>query len=401
MKKFCLVTLSLVALVGCRPRVTPEAAIDAALVPGADFYAYQNIAVINASAVHQWQVDINTKIQNILAQDDQNPNVYDSIMQLQALAERLGLAPDNLDQSVVSAAFATFVTNTIPLFNERNFSDISFDDLRFIAGLTFKQPISPNAPREFFDDIHKRLVDSDPTMADDIEKLHQYVTVSDFSHGNAAGVNITLKGVEENDFGIPADKVPTFSLALLANGRALYMGFQKDVNAAIDRANAGEKAALSAGVQKLLDTPLVRHDSLTAVVVPPVLSDVLMRFGNPFDDDAIPVGLKPVVNAVMALQGVCAAATYGDEYNGTLTFVFDTPERAVELKDYIQINVLGLLKMALFQFIGQNTACAESLVATVDGNAVTIHCNITAADLDVCSSVIEKWLATPDLDADE
>ena len=215
-------------------------------------------------------------------------------------------------------------------------------------------------------------------------------------------MTLTFKLDADDIEDMPIDKVPVFAAALPADGRVVFIGLEKDVRAALDRAGAGTKAEPSAELKKLLESslagaPLNARDFHGAFVMPQAFRDAMAELETKMSGVAahMPPGMFPGIQAAKFLQGLRFANAYGEKLDGTINLVLNSAENAATLKDVLQINVLNMAKMMLFQLTGKNTAFAESLAAVVDAESVSVKYTLAAEDIDFFFNLVKGKISEP------
>jgi len=401
-----------IALCAATPHLraaTPEAAMNAAIVPGADLHAeYKNLAKIYASPVYKQILAVTERYMQFMQEMMKNagqdmPFDFD-FKAVMALGDKHNLGVENYDGCVYSLAINPFIARCVALAKDGG--DIThIDDLRVLFACSFHKPVTKENLRGYFNELVAfgvKLAKSMEVDTEEIEKFlaeaPEHIGVTDFTHGGATGFNITPKPDEDDRKDFPLEKIPVLSIALLADGKALFIGLEDEVKAAIDRANAGEKAEPSPALKKLLDAPLggkplAAREEVFAYVVPQLFRDFLTDVTKDLKDEDLPLpGLKPAINAAKNLQGFRGFGEYGDKMDCVMSFAFDTPERAVEVRDFLQINVLNMAKMFLFQLVGKNTAFAESLAAAAEGDSASIALSLSGDDLNLFFDTFKKYI---------
>ncbi len=363
---------------------TPEAAMNAAIVPGADVQFYSNEAKVNATPIAKKISELSAKIQD-LVKDKDNGDVK-RLQALEQLCEAEGLGDENCESAIFSADIGAFLTTLAKHFKEESDATLSLESLHAIGAYAFKNPITPAALKKVTDEALKTFVDDN----DELKRLR----ISDFTHGDAVGLSLTFDIPADEIDDVPFDKIPVLSAALLAGNKVLVAGLEQDVRAAIDRANAGAKAEPSLALKALIDSslagsPLAKHDAYAAIVIPQIVRDAVAEIEKEFSGH-MPPGVLPGIQAGKVWQGLRLASAYGAKLDATINFVLDTPERATSVKDLLQINALNMAKMGLFQFAGKNTTLAENLSATTDGASTSVNLTITAEDIDFFFDMAKK-----------
>ena len=377
MSKPCLrfIALAVAAAASHLHAVTPQAAMDAALVPGADFHAASCPAKISASAIGRHitratkETDaIPADVFDALSQglEDGPPQLRFLLATLKSSLEKLGVTADNIEQVTASAN-----TGTISLLSLQSADDIT--------AVLFKAPVDPQVLRQCLGDILGAVNAVAAGLGPKAAEVMRRLTLSGVAHGNAAGAAITFK--IHND-----DDDPAVSFALLADNRVLVVGFQDAVNAVIDRANAGQKAAPSPKLAKLLDArfggPLVPPpDACFALAIPKMFRHIGVEALNQ-TAGSVPPEYQAVADAARGLLGFRVTTAYDGKARAAASVLLNDPGRAAALRDFLHINLLGMAKMGLFHFAGKNTAFAESLAAVADGDTVSILAEITAEDIE-------------------
>ncbi|MCL1887597.1 MAG: hypothetical protein FWF96_01840, partial [Kiritimatiellaeota bacterium] len=387
---FCAAAVATSATMFHLCAATPEAAINAAPVPGADVYAYSNDAKIQASAIAK-QVEALTKKFKELAKADDDASKQ--IQALQDLCEKEGLSGENLTASVFSVAAGKTISAIVKALKEDETPELKVDDFGLIVAVAVKKPITKANLKNVFDGILKLA----PETSDKDEFLKHFAA-ADFTHGGVNGIAISLKLDEDDLEDMPFDKLPVFAVAFPADGKVVYLGMEKDVKAAIDRANAGTKAEPAAALKKILDAnlggkPLEKRDAFFAFVVPKVFRDAMAELEEQMDGaDFMPPGVLPGIKAAKELQGFRSFGDYGDKLDGTINFVLESAETAAMLKDVIQINVLNMGKMFAFQFIGKSIPFTDNLVAAADGASTSVNFTVTADDVNTVFDLIKNQM---------
>ena len=374
---------------------TPEALMNAALVPEADAYFYSNDAKVYASAITKPIEEFGTKLAKLIQDaDSATPKV--NLQALEDTLKRLGLANENIEASALSAMYVKLVEKGVKQFQEDLDEKFSTDEMSALFAVAFKKPVTKENLNQIIPEIKKLL----PADAD-LDEVLEHLAISGFKHGDATGYTFAVK-VDEEDFeDMPFVKPPVFVLAICAEGKVILLGFERDVKTALDRANAGTKAEPSAALKKLLDStlankPFAQYDCYGAFVVPQAFRDQMVKLEKQMADNSyLPPGVMPGIKAATVLQGMRFAQTCADKLDFAINFVLDTPDSATTLKDVLQINVLNMAKMGLFQLTGKNLAFAESLNATADANSTSMNFAITVADLNFAHEFIEKKIKEP------
>ena len=94
----------------------------------------------------------------------------------------------------------------------------------------------------------------------------------------------------------------------------------------------------------------------------------------------LPPGMSPVFDALKNLRGFRVVGNLGETVECAVGFSLDTPARAENFRDFMEINALSLAKIGLYQVRGKNTPLSESLKAVAEENSVTVHAAVTADD---------------------
>jgi len=371
---------------------TPEAAMNAATVPGADVYGYADYAKLYAAPIVKKLTEFTEKFQTLFKDKAES----EDIKKFEAFREkckRAGISEENLASIAYSLNIGKLIDKAVKAADG---DDINIDfttDIGVLLAISVKNPVTKDTLKGLAEELVKLLPD------DVTEDFPGKVETSDFTHGNAAGFTFTFKIDEDDLEDMPFDKPPVLSLALLAGNKVMIAGFDSDVKAAVDRANKGEKAEPSAELKKLLESTLGgaalnKRDDYAAIVMPKAFRDKMAELENEMKDFPV-AGIVPALQAAKVLQGLRAVSTYGEKLDCSVNFVLDNADSATAFKDFLQINVLGMAKMGLFQLTGKNTAFAESLAAVVDANSTSVNFTITAADLEFFFDTIKKKLDTP------
>ena len=358
--------------------VTPEAAVSAALVPGADFFAYANSAKIQNSPFVK-------HIENLAKSESPVP--------IEALLETPQFAPfksaiDKFTGNSLKQASASGVFTSLASY--------SFDNNGLLVCLVFEKPVDKAALRELvtaFGKFAGEAIDSipnaDKNVTDFFGRVKNRLQLSDLTHGGATGINVAYKLLNDPDD-------PVLSLALLADNKVLYVGFEQTVKAAIDRANDGKQAPVSKKFASLFapnfgGARFAQYDACGIFVIPVALRYLIAEI-EPAIADQIPPGFQSAANAVKGLQGWRFAYACGDKLDVAFSVLLNDPGRASALKEFLEINFIGLAKAQLFQFAGKNTAFAESLAANATANATSIQFTVTTADIDFFVELAKKQL---------
>ena len=357
-----------VVLSGCGKSVSSDAAIKAAIVPNADIVYYADYAKINASAIAKEGAVFVQSFQKTVS----GVMGDDKIAELMKLVESEGLTEANALTATASASVGKFMTAADAYdSDEEGSAKPSENDLSVLVAYSFSKPVSKDAVKKITAEFLKINPDAQ-------EEWDEMFKASDFNYAGVNGYTFTAQMDAEDLEQSPFEKAPTFALAFIGGGKVIYAGFEKDVKAAIDRANAGKTAAPSAELKKLLDSTLggsvlTKHDFYFAFAAPEMLREQLPAMAGMLGEDA--------VEAAKTFQGIRLAATYSDKANVTLNLVFGSNEIAEKIKDMVNIQVLAMAKMMLFQTAGKNLPLADSLTATADANSTSISFTITAADI--------------------
>ena len=374
---------------------TPEAAMNAIAVPGADGYGYCDYAKAYATPIFKKFEEFAKKLLDVMKDTPGGVDIkkYEAF---EELCKREGFGSDNYQSGAFSMAIGNFIEKTVKAAMDGGEPNIDFNDLSLVFGYSFKKSVSKEGISKLAKE-YAGLYAGD--VKETIEELLKKVAVADFAHGGATGFALSFKLDADDLEDMPFDKTPVLALALLADGKVMLFGLEKDVKAAVERANAGTKAEPSAELKKLLDssiggTPFARRDGYGANVIPKFFRDKMAELEDDMKDFPIS-GVVPAIKAAKVLQGLRFTSAYGDKLDFSINFVLDNAESAASLKDLIQINVLGMAKMGLYQVTGKNTAFAESLAAVVDANSTSINFSITAADLDSFLDFIKKNFEAP------
>jgi len=372
---------------------TPEAFMNAAPIPGADVHYYSNYAKLRTSPIYKKIEDITKKMRDP-ALDEDGSKIIRAFFEI---CEREGLSEDNVEVYILSAAVEKIATHIIKALKEDEEPKIIVDDFNILFALAVKKPVTRDNSKRLVDGVIKLAPDDDFA-----EEFNKRVAMDDFEHAGVPGLKITFKLDEDELKEKPFDKLPVVAMAFPAGGRVVYYGLEKDVKAAIDRANAGAKAEPSPALKKLLDsplagTPLGQRDCYGAWAVPLVFRDAMKDLHEEHEESGSGMlpGMLPGLKAATVLQGVRGFAAYGEKLDGVINFVLDSAESATALKEMLEINVLGLGKMGLYQFVGKNTEFAEKLAAVVEGESTSIQFSVGAADIDLYFEQMEKMMDGP------
>lgn len=399
MSKFSIYSASAlctVFLAGALHAVTPEAALNAALVPKADLVVSTKDGKINSSAIYKEIKPLFTQLQEEFIKNDATG--YKKLKQFETLLKAEGLDEDNIDVSAVSCSLGGLYAKFAPLLNNNTGEppQVSFDDISLVSASSLKKPVTEDTLKKVVESFAKTFGEKE------LEELNG-LTTKDFTHAGVKGLNLIITPQKDN---VPIESLArpvTITLALLADNKVLFLGLEKDVKAAIDRAKAGTKAEVSAELKKLLDTPvaggaLAKHDAYFAMVVPKLFRDWVAKTSAQFMDGPmagqLPAGVLPGIEAAKNLQGVRSTASYGQKADVNINFVLESPERAKAVKDLLEINVLGMAKMTLFQMLGKATPFTESLKSSADGSSTTLSCSVTADDCKTFVDFIKTRLSS-------
>jgi len=371
---------------------TPEAAINAATVPGADIYGYADCAKLNAAPIMKKLTEFTEKFQ-ALAKDKASSDEMKKFEVFKETCKRAGISEENLATLAYSLKIGKLIEKAIKASDGEDIKIDFAEDFGILLAISVKKPVSKDTLKNLANEFVKILPE------DVTEDFPGKVETADFTHGGAAGFSFTFKIDEDDLEDMPFEKPPVISLALLAGDKVMIAGFESDVKAAVDRANKGEKAEPSAELKKLLEsslggTVLNKRDDYAAIVMPKVFGNKMAELENEMKDFPI-AGIVPALQAAKVLQGLRIAAVYGEKLEYSINLVLDNAESANSLKDFLQINVLGMAKMGLYQLTGKNSAFADSLAAVVDAASTSLNFTLTAADLDLFFDTIKKKLDTP------
>ena len=369
---------------------TPVAALAAATVPNADVLFHSDNAKTRAAPIYKSLEEVGKKIQELAAKQDEDSA---KIMKgFQELCEKEGFSSENLETTVFSASFGKLVSEIIKAAKAGDEPELKVDDISFLLAASVKKPVTTGNLKK----IAAGMVALIP--GDDKEMLDKIVT-ADFEHNGVSGMSLTFKLDADELKDSPFDKVPVFAVALAADGKVVFAGLDSQVKAAIDRAKAGSEAEASAELKKLVQStlagePLNKRDVFGAFVMPQAFRDAMADLAKDMEDFPMP-GVVPGIQAIKTLQGVRIAQAYGAKFDCSINLVLDSAETANSFKDVLQINVMNMAKMGLFQLTGKNTAFAESLAAVADGASTSINFSITAEDINLFFDLLKKKLEEP------
>ncbi len=402
MKKSLFAVCAVMALHTFAPlhAVTQQAAIDAAIVPGAGYYGS---GVDTSQSAFSKQLEaIGNKYMDDMGKIKDAPfaGFYKNFNVLQELSKSAGLGEDSVERFLFSVNLSRVYANA------ESGQPPSFGDVDVLGAYVMKKPLAADAMQKFIPAAIKLFADGKPTPN---------VKTQDFSHGgvNGVSVNVDFAGIDFLPFPGEAPKLPPFAFVTLGDNKVIYMGYEKDVKAAIDRANAGTKTAFTPELKKLHDAtlagaPVTKHDGLLIWVAPKALRDFATTMGDQaVAGGMLPPGMQPALDAAKNFQGLRILMDVSDKATGALNLVVDTPERAKTLRDFLEINALGAAKMGLYQATGKNLPFAESLKAVADGDSVSINFTATVDDyatfLEIAKKQLEQspFIIEEDLEIDE
>ena len=371
---------------------TPEAAMNAATVPGADVYGYADCAKVYAAPIVKKLTEFSDKLQSFMKEKAASDDMKKFEVFKEA-CKRAGISEDNLAAISYSLNVGKIIDKAIKASDGGELKIDFAEDLGILLAVSVKKPVTKDTLNKLAAEFVKILPD------DFTDEFPGKAETADFTHGGATGFTFTFKIDEDDLDDMPFDKPPVLSIAMLAGDKVFVAGFDKDVKAAVDRANKGEKAEPSAELKKLLDSTLggkalSKRDDYAAIVMPKAFRDKMAELESEMKDFPI-AGVVPALQAAKVLQGLRIVAEYGDKLDATFNLALDNAESANNFKDFLQINVLGMAKMGLFQITGKNTAFAESLAAVTDAASTSINFTITSADLDFFLDLIKKKLEAP------
>ena len=395
MSKLTFHALAAAVAVSVLSAATPEAAFNAATVPGADLLIRSDGTKIYASPFYKKLDELSKKLVESSAKGD--TEVLKKFKDFFDLIEKEGLSDKNSEASVVSLAAGKAITKIVKDAKESGEPTFSFDDFGLLVAGKYAKPLTKAGISKIVTEYLKVYPDEAREILDHV---FERAVTADFEYAGVPGMTLTFRMDEDDLEDAPFDKAPVFAYALPAEGRVLYLGFEKDVKAAIDRANAGTTAEPDPGLKKLLDStlaknPLATYDSHGALLMPQVFRDAMGALENMLEGAngrrSLPLpGMLPCVKAAKAIQGMRFAYAYGEKLDSITNFVLDSAENAALFKDVLQINVLNMAQMGLFQVTGKNTAFAQSLSAAADGESTSILFSITLEDVSFFLEFFQK-----------
>jgi len=366
---------------------TPQAAFDAAIIPGAEYFGF---ASAKTSAFAKEVQAIAIKFGEEMAGAENNPaaGMYKNLEKFEELMKSNGLGEESVEKIAFSVDYSKWFAVVGDALDEKPdaAAKLSIGDIGILIAYLLKEPLAEDFSETF---VHKII-----NLFSEGAQV-SWLETGAFAHGGVKGTTVTITFPKEL---LPVHmammrremseffSIKPFALAVLAENKVLLLGREEDVKAAIDRANAGQKTEFSPVAQKLMEgrfagKSALEHEAALFVVLPDVVRRAIAKIEKEvMKGGFLPAGMGVALEAAKHCAGLRIAMNADEKMDTVVNIVLDTPERAALFRDFMDITALNLAKMALFQASGKNTPFAQSLKAVAEDDSVSLHCTVTAAD---------------------
>ena len=339
--KFKLSTLLCSLAVAQLHAATPEAAMEAAWMPGAD-------------------VALNIGVSKILASELTVP-ALSAYIKIKAFVTREG--GDFIE--MVDDVFATFNAETFTL------SDVM---TVFVSG------VSTAGNKNF---------QLEGSMAIQFEKPLEVESLRKWAAAIMKNVDAQDAVMESTETGARWVCDPhKVRFDLLAGGRVAYVMLEEEFNTALARVEAGTRAEESPALKALLDERPARRGAHIALSEKPVRFFCKMLYNNlRMSYGAVHENILANLNA---LNGVTLGVDCADSLVAEMTLVFDTPEQAEFTAGFMSSVGFGVAKFYLFNCAGAVIPVMDSFEVSTHGTTVVLKAEVVAKDLEVLTAGLEK-----------
>ena len=378
---------------------TPQASLDAAIIPGADIVGW-GTGTHHDSQFYK-QVDVLSKKfdAEMMARgmDAESAAWQKKFTAFETLMKNSGFSDENFDKDASSVNFTKYFAPLEGLLKEPPEPKMpSVGDIQILVAQSLKNPVADDLVQKLAPEIIAIFSDGKP---------FPYIALENFTHAGAKCVRLTVD-IPVDDLPFPFSASPEiseflkfkpFAAAVLGENKVVYVGTEEEVKAAIDRANAGQKTGLTPEIRALVEGRVagknfLDYDDNMAWVFPDVFRKGLAKLEQiALSSGRLPPGMAPALDAAKNSRGIRLVLSWGDTLDLTLNIVLDTPERAAGFRDFMDINALNMAKMLLFQARGKNTPLADSLKAVADGDSVSIKVTVGVGDVEDFFGFIQKF----------
>jgi len=344
----CLSLLAILAATNSFAAGTVKTALGAVRVPGADLEIVVNVAKGRETAFHK----ATKKLEEELKKD----------MDAEALA-----AGEKLEAFLKSIG-------------------VDQEDLTAIVGAVSLRSIQPNAEETRVPGLLAMALGKPieaATIREGIAKAAaeegEVVDIKETAYKGVPMLSLNLEAADlPGDMPPGAEKVlADLTMALPADGQALYFGQGEQVKAAIDRMLAGDAAPRSIGLKNAKS--LVPAGSEAYIIFD--MPDAYREFMNEQATNAggNPMAAGPML-ALAGLENAAFSSLTTDKASLAITGDFTGPENAIQLKTILDM-ALGMAKMQLVNGNGEQLAVAQSLKTKSEGNKLTVSLDFTVQDI--------------------